>query len=298
MFRLFLIPLFLALLLCSTPAAACVSPTTPERLQSWRAAAETGGAGAQAFLAAELFGGSCTEQDDGEAEKWARLAADQGDSGGQFDLGLMYQDGKGVKQDYAEAYFWFLLAQDDDDKFISGFSDKTAKHLTAKQVAAVKKRAEEWKPDPTPTLKLAEKGDAGAQGSLGNIYRHAHNYVEAVKWYRKAADQGDTAAVEFWLGHIYLEGRYGGGHDYAEAYFWLSLLTRYIDPDQTHHDPHDINLQSRDEAATHLTPGQLAEAKERVAEWMKAHPAPGIRFVPGKVCNCTRENVCTCSSSP
>ena len=41
---------------------------------------------------------------------------------------------------------------------------------------------------------LAEQGDAKVQSNLGFMYQNgqgvAQDYAEAVKWYRKAADQG------------------------------------------------------------------------------------------------------------
>tara|TARA_B100000809_G_scaffold144074_1_gene141637 strand:+ start:42 stop:566 length:525 start_codon:yes stop_codon:yes gene_type:complete len=48
------------------------------------------------------------------------------------------------------------------------------------------------------TLKAAEQGDAVAQFSLGVMYYKGHgvpeNDAEAVKWYRKAAEQGNEGA--------------------------------------------------------------------------------------------------------
>ena len=48
------------------------------------------------------------------------------------------------------------------------------------------------------TLKAAEQGDVDAQNYLGWMYFHGsgvpENKVEAVKWYRKAAKQGDSDA--------------------------------------------------------------------------------------------------------
>jgi hypothetical protein len=45
----------------------------------------------------------------------------------------------------------------------------------------------------------AEHGDARAQADLGYMYAHAQgvplNYSEALTWYRKAADQGDTVRM-------------------------------------------------------------------------------------------------------
>ena len=42
---------------------------------------------------------------------------------------------------------------------------------------------------------LADQGNADAQFNLGVIYEVAQDYAEAVKWFRKAAEQGIPAAV-------------------------------------------------------------------------------------------------------
>jgi len=45
------------------------------------------------------------------------------------------------------------------------------------------------------------------------------DYVEAVKWYRKAADQG-SANAQYFLGVIYADGL-GVKRDYLEAVEWF-----------------------------------------------------------------------------
>ena len=55
------------------------------------------------------------------------------------------------------------------------------------------------------------------------------DYVEAVRWYRLAADQGDAEAQNN-LGFMYANGR-GGPQDYAEAERWWRLAA-----DQGHAD--------------------------------------------------------------
>ena len=71
--------------------------------------------------------------------------------------------------------------------------------------------------------KAAEQGDAHAQNNLGAIYNNgqgvARNYFEAVKWYRLSADQGNAGA-QFNLGIVYSEGN-GVSRDYAEAAKWF-----------------------------------------------------------------------------
>ena len=69
----------------------------------------------------------------------------------------------------------------------------------------------------------AEKGEAEAQFLLGEAYYVgkfglATNHVEAVKWFRKAAEQKDAQA-QCNLGVAYGNG-YGVTKDYAEAVKW------------------------------------------------------------------------------
>lgn len=72
-------------------------------------------------------------------------------------------------------------------------------------------------------LEHANAGEAAAQAALANAYRVGHagvqqDYVEAAKWYRKAAEQGDASAQAV-LGHLYRTGE-GVQQDYAEAFIW------------------------------------------------------------------------------
>ena len=61
-----------------------------------------------------------------------------------------------------------------------------------------------------------------AQHSLGVMYANglsvAQSYTEAVKWYRKAADQGNAKAQHN-LGVMYYNGM-GVAQDYTEAVKW------------------------------------------------------------------------------
>ena len=59
------------------------------------------------------------------------------------------------------------------------------------------------------TVALAKQGDAAVQHNLGGMYTHGEcaleNYANAVKCYRKAAEQG-YALDQFVLGHRYYLG--------------------------------------------------------------------------------------------
>ncbi|HEV2448415.1 MAG TPA: tetratricopeptide repeat protein, partial [Candidatus Sulfopaludibacter sp.] len=69
----------------------------------------------------------------------------------------------------------------------------------------------------------AGAGDPKAQAELGFLYDYGaggvtRDPVEALKWYRKAAEQGD-AAGQHGIAAMYFEGR-GVQKDYAEAARW------------------------------------------------------------------------------
>jgi len=79
------------------------------------------------------------------------------------------------------------------------------------------------------TKSSAEKGDAQAQFNLGVMYDRgqgvAQNYVEAIKWYSKAADQNEVGA-QFMLGRMHHEGR-GIIQDYNKAAKWYQMAAEY-----------------------------------------------------------------------
>jgi tetratricopeptide (TPR) repeat protein len=74
--------------------------------------------------------------------------------------------------------------------------------------------------------KLAENGDVNAQFYLGYSYYSGKgvagvtvDYVEAVKWFHKAADQGNATAQRL-IGDFYYNGWGGVAVDYSEAAKW------------------------------------------------------------------------------
>ena len=71
--------------------------------------------------------------------------------------------------------------------------------------------------------KAAEQGDVNAQYNLGQMYDKGlgipQDYTEAIKWYRKVAEQGDADA-QHTLGIMYRFGR-GVARDYVQAYAWI-----------------------------------------------------------------------------
>jgi TPR repeat protein len=68
----------------------------------------------------------------------------------------------------------------------------------------------------------AEKGDSIAQNNIGWLYQNGsgvgQDYSEAMRWFQKAADQGYAVAQNN-LGWLYQNG-WGVSKDYAQAMMW------------------------------------------------------------------------------
>ncbi len=84
------------------------------------------------------------------------------------------------------------------------------------------------------------------------------DYKEALKWYVKAAEQGD-AESQVNLGVMYGLGQ-GTLQDYVRAHMWFNLaaasgITKAV--------------QQRDRTAKLMTPQQISEAERMAREWKK-----------------------------
>jgi len=89
---------------------------------------------------------------------------------------------------------------------------------------------------------------------------------EALKWWRKAADQGNARAQHN-VGIMYAAGR-GATRDLVQAYMWLALATATYPAGADR----DAAADNRDEIASGMTAAQIAKAKKLAAEW-KPKPA-------------------------
>ena len=107
--------------------------------------------------------------------------------------------------------------------------------------------------------KAAEQGDASGQLQLGRMYYHGEGVpedkVEAVKLWRKAAEQGH-AHGQHTLGGMYHRGE-GVPKDDVEAYAWYSVAATNGD---------EYAKKALPEAKAKLTPEQLTEGQKRAAE--------------------------------
>ena len=106
----------------------------------------------------------------------------------------------------------------------------------------------------------ADQGNADAQYALATMYDTGDglpkDVVQAVKWYRLAADQGNADA-QLSLGVMYDTGK-GVPRDHVQAHKLFSLAG-------ASGSGHGLKL--RDLVATKMTPAQIAEAQRLAHEW-------------------------------
>ena len=88
----------------------------------------------------------------------------------------------------------------------------------------------------------------------------SQDYREAVKWYRKAAEQGDAKAQHN-LGANYYNGL-GVQQDIVIAYAWLNVSVV---------QGFETAVKNRDLAAKKMTPSQLEKGQELSREYFKKY---------------------------
>jgi TPR repeat protein len=165
-----------------------------------------------------------------EAVKWFRLAAEQGHEGAQFDLGVCYADGKGVSKDEAEAIKWYRKAADNDHseaQFTLGslyLNGRIVEQNTQEGMSLLRQSAEQGNLKAQKSLAFLHRELSYIIGANSNIFGpgsdklSGQNKLESIKWYRKAAEQGDAEA-QFNLGVRYANGD-GVTKDQSEAVMW------------------------------------------------------------------------------
>jgi S1-C subfamily serine protease len=108
--------------------------------------------------------------------------------------------------------------------------------------------------------KAADQGLAGAQSNLGTCYANGvgvrKDPTEAVKWYRKAAEQGNVDAQAA-VGARYVLGD-GVLKDYVEGHKWINLASA---------QGLDVAKKSLTTVELLMTPDQIAEAQKLAREF-------------------------------
>ena len=189
------------------------------------------------------FKGEGVPRDYAKAMMWFRKAADSGLPSAQFNLGIMYANGRGVPEDKMEAMKWYRMAADQG-------------HPSAQYNLGI----------------MYHGGQAGLQQTLRFVLKNLgatqhdgnglpRDYMKALMWFRKAADQGDSSA-QFNLGVMYGNGD-GMSQDKTLAMMW------YLIAKASNHENADQNLQKFKSQSTST---QIAEAQRMAREWLATHP--------------------------
>lgn len=192
-------------------------------------AAEQGYAQAQYNLGLCYFYALGVRGDNTEATKWYRKAAEQGHANAQFDLGVCYQLGTGVTQNDSEALKWYRRAAEqghvDAQYSVGTYYDKGADGYE-EAAKWYKMAADQGLPEAKDKYnQVIKKIQNPANAAVEELFKQGihfafdrDDYKEAVKYFRKAADQGHTWA-QYMLGSCYEDGD-GVIQDYIEAAKW------------------------------------------------------------------------------
>ena len=198
---------------------------------------------------------SLTPQDVVIVEKHAQ----SGDVKAQTVLGMTYALGKVTSQNYTEAVKWYRKAAEQGftiAQYELGVAYDNGKGLKKNYAEAVK-----W------YRKAAEQGFVEAQTNMGYAYEQGQgvkkNYAESIKWYQKAAAKGSLDA-QFNLGLMYVTGK-GVKPDVVTAYMWFSLVAADGDPQA---------MRNVAQLKQRMTPEQIAQARNKIAEWQQRNPKP------------------------
>ena len=163
--------------------------------------------------------GHGTPADPGKAFEYYRQAAQSGDPVFRANLGYCYSRGTGVKPDFAEAV---RLIQPLADNGVP--NDALAQCNAQNELGELYYTGDEHLPkNPNVAMlwfeKAAQAGHLHSQVVLGMMLAERKRYKDAAKWYRAAAEKGDSLA-ENNLGILYANG-WGVPKSRKDAIAWL-----------------------------------------------------------------------------
>lgn len=132
---------------------------------------------------------------------------------------------------------------------------------------------------PSELLSRAEAGDVNAQNKVGTNYarRKPPDYINALKWFSRAADQGYGLA-RYNLGVFFYEG-WGLPKNFVLAYMWFVLAGDDLVGETKHKEKvKDIRLELLREIIPKLTNTERRRA-ENMVEKAENHTGPGLALV-------------------
>ena len=157
-------------------------------LELLKKSAEHGHPPAQYTLGYKYLAGDGIPKDTKKAAEWLQKATDNGDAKAKILLGIMYYLGDGVQKDLSKAESYIAPGADAGDILAQNYLGKLYFDQKRFQDALRYFKAS------------ADQGEKRAQYALGVMYANGlgveSDYVEAEKWYRKAATQGHEDAIK------------------------------------------------------------------------------------------------------
>ena len=112
---------------------------------------------------------------------------------------------------------------------------------------------------------LAERGDVGAQFTLGEMHSRGQGVprdeADALKWYRMAADQGHAGAQNN-LGIFYTFGQ-GVPVDFVLAHMWYDIAAS----NYTETKDREGATRNRDAIGSLMKPAEVEQAQKMAREW-------------------------------
>ena len=181
-----------------------------------------------------------------KALEWLVKAAEKGDSDAMYNIGMLYYEGLGVDQNYSLSKDWYLKASENGNVF--AMNNIGNQYKEGLGVAKDYDNAIEW------YRKAAKTGNSDAMENIGDMYSDGlgvekdeekaneywdkafvehddtielfegstwyknQDYVKAMDWYIKSAQNGNSIAM-IQIGSLYKDGL-GVKQDYRKAMKW------------------------------------------------------------------------------
>ena len=180
-------------------------------------ASDAGNEDAACELGAGYYRGDFGKPDMTMALKWMQKAAKLGDATAMNIVGMMYRDGDVGKVDLGKSIDWFKRAANCEIPNADAMCNLGEAYLEGKGVEKDVKEAEKW------YRKAADTGESDAEAVLGTKYYNGDfgepNYTKAKKWWERAGEHGDSAAM-FNLATSYRDGDFGE-KDIKQWIYWV-----------------------------------------------------------------------------
>lgn len=168
------------------PEGLILERVDDEYIEELKSRAESGDGKADFELGLKYYHGEGVNQSYKEAFKYYMRSAEQGYEAAMCNIGLMYSRGYGVPQSYKEAAKWYGMAAEID--FPEALHNLGVLYCEGRGVQRdMDKAVELW-------YRAAVQGFELSQLNLGIMYLSEGNTEEAVKWLKKAAEQGNEEA--------------------------------------------------------------------------------------------------------